>query len=66
VILSVVDAQVGDVETVRAVLAGEDLTVGPETMDAVGAGLAWAHVPSATIALGCLTVAASLIRREKD
>ena len=64
-ILSVVDAQVGDVETVRAVLAGEELSVAPETMDAVGAGLAWAHVPSVAIALGCLGVAVSLIRRER-
>ena len=65
VILSVVDAQVGDVEAVRAVLAGEEFSVAPETMDAVGAGLAWAHVPSVAIALGCLGVAISLIRRER-
>ena len=66
VILSVVDAQVGDVETVRGVLAGEDVTVGAETMAAVGDGLALAHVPSVAMALGCLGVAVSLIRREKD
>ena len=66
VILSVVEAQVGDVETVRGVLAGEDVTVGAETMTAVGDGLAWAHVPSVTIALGCLIVAVSLIRRENN
>ena len=66
VILSVVDAQVGDVETVRGVLAGEDVTVGAETMAAVGDGLALAHVPSVVMALGCLWVAVSLIRREKD
>ena len=66
VILSVVEAQVGDVETVRGVLAGEDVTVGAETMAAVGDGLALAHVPSVVMALGCLWVAVSLIRREKD
>ena len=66
VILSVVDAQVGDVETVRGVLAGEDVMVGAETMAAVGDGLALAHVPSVVMALGCLGVAVSLIRREKD
>ena len=66
VILSVVEAQVGDVETVRGVLAGEDVMVGVETMAAVGDGLAWAHVPSVAIALGGLGVAVSLIRREKD
>ena len=66
VILSVVEAQVGDVETVRGVLAGEDVTVGAETMAAVGDGLALAHVPSVAMALGCLGVAVSLIRREKD
>jgi len=66
VILSVVDAQVGDVETVRSVLAGEDVAVGAETMAAVGDGLALAHVPSVVMALGCLGVAVSLIRREKD
>ena len=66
VILSVVEAQVGDVETVRGVLAGEDVTVGAETMAAVGDGLALAHVPSVVMALGCLGVAVSLIRREKD
>jgi len=65
VILSVVEAQVGDVETVRGVLAGEDITVGAETMAAVGDGLAWAHVPSVAIALGCLGAAVSLIRRER-
>ena len=66
VILSVVEAQVGDVETVRGVLAGEDVMVGAETMAAVGDGLALAHVPSVAMALGCLGVAVSLIRREKD
>ena len=66
VILSVVEAQVGDVETVRGVLAGEDVMVGAETMAAVGDGLALAHVPSVVMALGCLWVAVSLIRREKD
>ena len=66
VILSVVEAQVGDVETVRGVLAGEDVMVGAETMAAVGDGLALAHVPSVVMALGCLGVAVSLIRREKD
>jgi hypothetical protein len=34
-------------------------------MDAVGDGLAWAHVPSVAIALGGLIVARSLIRRER-
>ncbi len=66
VILSVVEAQVGDVETVRGVLTGEDVTVGAETMAAVGDGLALAHVPSVVMALGCLGVAVSLIRHEKD
>jgi MFS family permease len=65
VILSVVETRVGDVETVRDVLAGAELLVGPETMDAVGDGLAWAHVPSVAIALGGLIVARSLIRRER-
>ena len=65
VILSVVEHQVGDVETVRGVLAGEDVTVGAETMAAVGDGLALAHVPSVAMALGCLGAAVSLIRRER-
>ena len=66
VILSVVDSEVGDVETVRGVLVGEELAVGSETMDAVGAGLAWAHVPSVVIAMGCLGVAIFLVRRERS
>jgi MFS family permease len=65
VILSVVEARVGEVEVVRDVLAGAELSVGPETMDAVGEGLAWAHVPSLAAAVVGLFVAISLIRRER-
>ena len=65
VILSVVETRVGDVESVRGVLAGEQLRVGSETVSAVGAGLAWAHVPSVAIAIGALIVAISLTRHEK-
>ena len=64
VILSVVEVRVGDVETVRGVLAGVETSVGPATMDAVGEGLAWAHLPSLAAALTGLFVAISLIRRE--
>ena len=64
-ILSVVEARVGDVDAVRSVLAGAELSVGPETMEAVGEGLAWAHVPSLAAAVGGLFVAISLIRRER-
>ena len=65
VILSVVKARVGEVDLVRDVLAGAELSVGPETMNAVGEGLAWAHVPSLAAAVGGLFVAISLIRRER-
>ena len=65
VVLSVVKIRVGDVDAVRGVLAGNDVSVGAETMAAVGAGLAWAHVPSVAIALGCLGVAISLVRRSR-
>ena len=58
VLLFVVDLRVGDVETVRAVLRGEDVATAATTEDAIAAGLAWVHVVA--IGLGVLCLASAL------
>ena len=63
ILLLVVDLEVGDVEAVRDVIAGEDISLGTETKDAIRHGLAWIHVVTGTIAIGCLLVATSLVRK---
>ena len=63
VLLLVVDYQVGDVEVVRDVLAGEDVALGPATAAAVGDGVTWVTVLSFAASLGCLWVAGVLARR---
>jgi predicted MFS family arabinose efflux permease len=63
IILFVVDLEVGDIEAVRDVISGDDIAFGSETKDAIRHGLAWVHVVTGTIAIGCLMIAKSLVRR---
>ena len=63
IVLFVVDFEVGDVDAVRDVIAGEDIDLGSETKDAIRHGLAWVHVVTGTIAIGCLLAATSLVRK---
>ena len=62
ILLLVVDRQTGDVEAVRDVLGGEDVTASAATLDAVRDGLAWVHVFSGAVALACVAAAAQLWR----
>jgi MFS family permease len=65
IILLVVDVRVGDIDAVRDVIAGEDIALGAATQEAIRDGLAWVHVATGMIALGCLLVARSLVRRTR-
>lgn len=65
IILSVVEARTGDVESVRKVLSGDNVTVASDTIEAIGSGLAWAHVFSGSTACIGLFVAVSLYRKKK-
>lgn len=62
ILLLVVDRQVGDVEVVRDALGGEDVVASGPTLDAIRDGLAWVHVFSGVVALGCLAAAVTLWR----
>ena len=66
IILLVVDLEVGDIDAVRDVIAGDDIALGTETKDAIRHGLAWVHVVTGTISVGCLLVATSLVRRTRE
>jgi hypothetical protein len=61
----VVDLEVGSVDAVRDLIAGEDIAIGAETQDAIRHGLAWVHVVTGTISIGCLMIATSLARRSR-
>jgi MFS family permease len=62
ILLLVVDRQIGDVEVVRDALSGEDIVATGPTLDAIRDGLAWVHVFSGVVALGCLAAAVTLWR----
>lgn len=62
ILLLVVDRQIGDVEVVRDALGGEDVVATGPTLDAIRDGLAWVHVFSGVVALGCLGAAVTLWR----
>ena len=65
VLLLVVDRQIGDVEVVRNVLAGEDdVGLGAATRDAVQAGLVWVIAVAAVLGVGCVAAAMALRRDE--
>ena len=63
VILLVVDLEVGDVDSVREVIAGDNIALGSATRAAIRHGLAWVHVVAGTISVGCLLVGTALVRR---
>ncbi|MCB0990185.1 MAG: MFS transporter [Acidimicrobiales bacterium] len=60
VLLWVVGNQVGDVEVVRDLLAGEDIAVGADTAAAIGDGLAAVLTISVVLAIGCFATTQSL------
>lgn len=66
ILLLVVDRQTGDVEAVRDVLGGEDVTTSTATLDAVRDGLAWVHVFSGIAALACVAAASQLWRNSRS
>lgn len=66
ILLLVVDRRVGDVELVRDVLEGEDVTVGGATTAAIADGLAWAHVLSLAMAFVCVAAATALWRESRQ
>lgn len=63
ILLLVVDRQVGDVDAVRDVLAGDDVALGEATTRAIGDGLAWTAGFSCVVALICFAAADRLRRR---
>ena len=65
ILLLVVGNQVGDVEVVRDVLGGEDVTPSPATLDAIRDGLAWVHVFSGVAAVGCVAASVVLWRQTR-
>ena len=65
ILLLVIDVRVGDVDAVRDVIAGEDISLGSETNDAIRYGVAWGYVAVGTIAMGCLLAGTSLVRRTR-
>jgi hypothetical protein len=65
ILLLVVDVQVGDVDAVRDVIAGEDVALGSKTNDAIRYGVAWAYAAVGTVAVGCLLAGTSLVRRTR-
>jgi predicted MFS family arabinose efflux permease len=60
ILLLVVDRRVGDIDTVRDVLAGKDVQLGQETASAIGAGLAWTTLVAVGVAIGCFVAARRL------
>jgi len=66
VLLWVVDRQVGDVEVVRSVLAGEDIDIAGETASAVQDGMVWVVAAAGVIGAGCLVAALALRRSTGD
>ena len=65
ILLLVVDLQVGDVEAVREVIAGQDVVLAAKTNDAIRHGVTWVYAVTGTIAVGCLLVGRSLVRRTR-
>jgi len=65
ILLFVVDRQIGDVEVVRDALGGEEITTSGPTLDAIRDGLAWVHVFSGVVAIGCVAAATVLWRQTR-
>lgn len=60
ILLLVVDRRVGDTDSVRDVLAGEDVELGAETAGAIGAGLAWTSLLTVGVGILCFIAALRL------
>jgi predicted MFS family arabinose efflux permease len=60
ILLLVVDRRVGDIESVRDVLAGKDVELGEQTASAIGAGLAWTALLTVGVGVCCLFAARRL------
>lgn len=60
ILLLVVDRRVGDIESVRDVLAGKDIELGEQTASAIGAGLAWTTLLAVGVGVWCLLAARRL------
>jgi MFS family permease len=65
ILLLVVDRRVGDIESVRDLLAGEEVELGARTASAIGAGLAWTTVLSVVVGSACFVAARALARRSE-
>ena len=65
ILFLVVDLRVGDIDSVRDVISGEEIALGTETRDAIGEGLAWISVATAVLAVVALATAVSLSRRTR-
>ncbi|HJM29176.1 MAG: MFS transporter [Acidimicrobiales bacterium] len=65
ILLAVVNHKTGDVEAVRNVLSGENLSISDSTSQAIGSGFAWIHVLGIGTSLIGMAVAISLIRKSK-
>ena len=63
ILLLVVDRQIGDVDAVRDVLAGDEVAHSSATNAAIGDGLAWTGAFATVVALVCCAAAMSLRRR---
>jgi predicted MFS family arabinose efflux permease len=62
ILLLVVGNRTGDVEVVRDVLGGEDVTASGSTLAAIRDGLVWVHVFSGAVAVVCVAAATHLWR----
>ncbi len=62
ILLFVVDRRVGNVEVVRSVLQGDDVSTSTSSLEAIRDGLAWVHVFAGVVAAGCLAAAITLRR----
>ena len=65
ILLSVVNNQTGDVESVRKVLSGDSVSISSQTLEAIGSGFAWIHVFSGVTAVIGLVIAISLNQKKK-
>ena len=63
ILLLVVDDKVGNIDSVRDVLAGEEIELGAATEAAIGSGVAWATAFSFAVAVACLVAAIYTQRR---
>ena len=65
ILLFVVGNQIGDVEVVRDVLGGGDVTASGPTLDAIRDGLVWVLGFSGLAGLGCVAAASVLWRNTR-